>query len=107
MKCLIRTFKTSDVKEIFQRYVNFHKIESTNYYLKALFKRDNNCYIKQTCDACGEIFHKKRYLKNHNFIRQYQVGGAQNGNKPLNILKKDGFIIYSIFLIPKELSMTF
>ena len=58
MKYLICTFETFDVEEIFQHYVDFHKIESTNYYLKTLFERDNNCCIKQTCDVCGGTFTK-------------------------------------------------
>ena len=61
-----------------------------------LFEKDTNCCIKQTGDVYGEIFYKDRDLKNHNFIRHYQVRGAQSANKPLNILKRDGFVIYSI-----------
>ena len=45
MKCLLCSFSNPDVDEVFQHYVNFHKIENTNYCLKALFESDNNCCI--------------------------------------------------------------
>ena len=51
MKCLICAFETSDVDQIFQHYVDFHKIGSTNCYLKALFEKDTNCCVKLTCDV--------------------------------------------------------
>ena len=63
MKCLICTFEISYVEQIFQHYVDFHKIESKNYYLKALIEKDTNCSIRQTCDVCGEFFSKTGILK--------------------------------------------
>ena len=94
MKYLLCSFSSSDVDEIFQVYVSFYKVENTNYYLKALFERDNNCCLKRTCAVCCETFCKDRELKKHN--QHYQTGERQAENKPINILKRDIFIIYSI-----------
>ena len=53
-------------------------------------------FYKKTVLSPMKFFIETKIFKNHNFIKYYQVGGAQSANKPLIILKKHGFVIYSI-----------
>ena len=98
MKCLLCRFATVEIDEIFQHYVDFHLIESTNHYLRTLFERDSNSCLKKTCDICKQVFYRDRKLKKHNFLNHIQLGHQRRQNRRINILRCDIFTTYSIIL---------
>ena len=94
MNCLSSFHDNKLFNKLFKHYVDFHNIKTTSYLLKTLFETDDKSIFKRKCNICDEIFHTEREIKNHNFLKHFQIGGSQD--KPLNVLKRQGFIIYSI-----------
>ena len=76
MKCLLCAkifIVKNDLKE---RYINYHRIEANNYFLKNLFREINiENFSVRKCYRCDEITLSRSHETQHNFINHYQKGG--------------------------------
>ena len=89
MKYLLCLINFTNNHELFQHYVDYHRINERNYYFKQLSETDPNACFETKCYRCEEIFSRCRDPKNHNFLRHYQTGRrCPIREKPICILKR-------------------
>ena len=92
MKCLICPFQ-NNVDKLLAHHFNLHNIERTIQLLNALFEQKNVSY-KRKCNNCNQFFYSNVEINKRNVLKHFQIGRSQD--KLLNILKRQGFTIYTI-----------
>ena len=71
MKCLLCTRNFQDIQ---RHYIEKLKVNPTNWYFKALFKKGKKKFIRKYY-RCDKILTSQKREKIHNFIKYYQKGG--------------------------------
>ena len=92
MKCLYYSqhFEEKNLPKI--HYENKHKVNSANYYFKALFGQKKDKFFNRKCYRCESFLTSEREEKEHNFLNHYQKGGEiPLKNRPI-IKRNDGTI---------------
>ena len=46
MKCLLCSFESNDLKKVIEHYLNYHHIDSKNWFFQKLFQSDNRPFLK-------------------------------------------------------------
>ena len=95
MKCLLCNANFLSEDELKNHYIWYHLINENDVYLSDLFKPDN---IYKGCDICQIELENSRNKKKHMFLFWYgQMGGnRENGQLPMNILKRGPITYYTI-----------
>ena len=75
MKCLLCTHNFQDKILLKNHYIARHKINPTNWFFKALFKKDNDRFFVRKCYRCKQFLTSQSEEKTHNFLKHYQKGG--------------------------------
>ena len=97
MKCLLCNLSFSNQDELFEHYVQFHKIDKSNWFFKNLFNTKNFKRLKK-CLRCEEFIYDSKSKAEHDFLNHFSEGKEQPfENKPLNIrVLENKITIYSI-----------
>ena len=97
MKCLLCNLSFSNQDELFEHYVQFHKIDKSNWFFKNLFNTKNLKILKK-CLRCEEFIYDSKSKAEHDFLNHFSEGKEQPfENKPLNIrVLENKITIYSI-----------
>ena len=97
MKCLLCNLLFSNQDELFEHYVQFHKIDKSNWFFKNLFN-EKNLKILKKCLRCDEFIYDTKSKAEHYFLNHFSEGKEQPfENKPLIIrVLQNKITIYSI-----------
>ena len=74
-QCLLCILDFKDKNSLQKHYIDKHKINSTNWFFKALFKKVNNGFSVRKCYCCEQFLTRRNEEKSHNFLKHYQKGG--------------------------------
>ena len=75
MKCLLCVQDFIDKNNLKKHYLNQHRINSKNYFLKALFEKDNEIFSFRKCYRYHDLITSRSEEIQHNFIKHSQKGG--------------------------------
>ena len=97
MKCLLCNLSFSNEDELFDHYVQFHKIDKSNWFFKNLFNKKNLKILKK-CLRCEEFIYDTKAKVEHDFLNHFYEGKEEPfENKPLDIkVLQNKIMIYSI-----------
>ena len=97
MKCLLCSLSFSNQNELYDHYVQFHKIDTSNWFFKNLFDKKNLKILKK-CLRCEEFIYDTKAKAEHDFLNHFSEGKEEPfENKPLIIKNLQNRItIYSI-----------
>ena len=97
MKCLLCRLSFSDQEELYNHYIQFHKIDKSNWFFKNLFDKKNLKILKK-CLRCEEFIYDTKAKAEHDFLNHFSEGKEEPfENKPLIIKNLQNRItIYSI-----------
>ena len=84
MKCLLCTSNFQEKNSLQNQYIDRHKINSSNWFFKALFKKDNNKFFIKKCYRCEQFLTSRNKEKIHKFLKHYQKGGQLHLNTNLS-----------------------
>ena len=72
MKCLLCEFNSNESQKLKDHYINFHKVDSENLFLKKLFKDQNNVFHGKRCVRCNEFLPTTKFKFYHDFLKHYE-----------------------------------
>ena len=91
MECVLCT--TTNIENIKEHYVKFHKVEENNVFFKKFINRKKtNVLYRRKCNLCDEFVFFDKVV--HDFVKHYPKGivhgsgsgsGSGSGGKPLNV----------------------
>ena len=85
MKCLLCNLSFSNQDELYEHYIQFHKIDKSNWFFKNLFDKKNLKILKK-CLRCEEFIYDPNAKAEHDFLNHFSEGKEQPfENKPLTI----------------------
>ena len=97
MKCLLCSLSFSNQEGLYNHYIQFHKIDKSNWFFKNLFDKKNLKILKK-CLRCEEFIYDTKAKAEHDFLNHFSEGKEEPfENKPLIIKNLQNRItIYSI-----------
>ena len=96
MKCLLCSFESNDQKKLIEHYLNYHHIDSKNWFFQKLFQSDNRPFLKN-CLRCKQFITTREQKAKHDFLKHYSEGKEiPFEEKPLDIIKYPALTIYQI-----------
>ena len=97
MKCLLCNLSFSNQDELYEHYIQFHKIDKSNWFFKNLFDKKNLKILKKRL-RCEEFIYDTKAKAEHDFLNHFSEGKEQPfENKPLAIkVLQNKITIYSI-----------
>ena len=96
MKCLLCSSKFKDQKALLDHYFSYHNIDVNNCFFQKLFQVNNKTLLRN-CVRCSEFLTSEKHKPTQDFLKHYEDGkNIPFEQKPLDILKLSGLLIYSI-----------
>ena len=89
MKCLLCNQQFDQEDQLKQRYINFHNVDSNNYFFMKLFKQRIIC---QKYLRCNDFLTTNKHEVLHNFLKPYSDDKTKLSEKRLIEIKKSGKI---------------
>ena len=92
MKCLLCTHQFEEKNLLVKHYITDHKINTANWFFKALFKEKKGHFFSRKCYRCETFLTRKSEEKRHIFLFCLQKGGEIPLEDQPIIIKNDGTI---------------
>ena len=74
MKCLLCSQEPANINDLAEHFVNFHRVDPDNWFLKNLFVSKKEIFRPGKCLRCTDIIATLEEKKIHDFIRHYEDG---------------------------------
>ena len=96
MKCLLRSSKFKDQKDLLHHYLSYHNIDENNWVFQKLFQTKNKTLLTN-CLRYNEFLATEKQKAIHNFLKHYGDGKSiPFEEKLLDIIRYPALMIYSI-----------
>ena len=96
MKCLLYSSAFENREDLLRHYIDYHNVDENNWFFQKLFQIPNKSILKR-CIRCDEFLTTDKHKSVHNFLKHYYEGKKiPFEDKPIDILRFPGLVIYSI-----------
>ena len=97
MKFLLCSKEPTNINDLMEHYITFHRVDPDNWFFKNLFECKNEFFRPGKCLSCTDFLTTLQEKKIHDFIRHYEDGQVRPFElKPMDIAQYGLITKYAI-----------